>query len=569
VVSDAAIVGFLLHPIGWVALVVVASVSLALLFLELGQLLVIGFGAGDDRRVTWLDAFRYAVARLTRFVQIAAYVVPRLLLIALPFLAIGGGLYLLLVRQHDINYFLAQKPPEFLAFVAVVSLLLVAMAALLMIRFASWLLALPMVLFEEMSGSEAVRASERATAGRRGRIALWLGSWLIVVALLSALVTQVIRLLGDVLVPYGSTNLTLLLLGLGAVIVASAIANLVVAVITTTLFPLIVVRLYRSLAGPGALQPEISARGSLGERASWHVLEKRALLAGVAGMLVLAVVGYAALRSLDAEQPAQIIGHRGGAAVAPENTMAAFRQGIADGADWLELDVQEDADGVVVIGHDRDFMRVAGANLNVWEATNAELAGLDVGSFFDASYSDERVPTLSEVLELAKGQAGVFIELKYYGHDISLEQKVVDLVEATGTESDIVIMSLEYDGVRKTAALRPDWTYGLLNTVSLGDVTSLDLEFLALSAPAATYSMIRRAHERDMKLYAWTIDDPVQMTVMMSRGVDGIITNQVALARQVQDLRANLTPLGRFVVWMAGEAGLLRGMEKSSARDDA
>ena len=104
---------------------------------------------------------------------------------------------------------------------------------------------------------------------------------------------------------------------------------------------------------------------------------------------------------------------------------------------------------------------------------------------------------------------------------------------------------------------------------SLSAITRLDLDFLALSAPAATYSMIRRAHERDMKLYAWTIDDPVQMTVMMSRGVDGIITNQVALARQVQDLRAKLTPLGRFVVWMAGEAGLLRGMEKSSARDDA
>jgi glycerophosphoryl diester phosphodiesterase len=81
--------------------------------------------------------------------------------------------------------------------------------------------------------------------------------------------------------------------------------------------------------------------------------------------------------------------------------------------------------------------------------------------------------------------------------------------------------------------------------------------------------MIRRAHERGMKLYAWTIDDPVQMMVMMSRGVDGIITNQVAMARQVQDLRAKLTPLGRLVVWMAGEAGLLRGMEKSSARDDA
>ena len=81
--------------------------------------------------------------------------------------------------------------------------------------------------------------------------------------------------------------------------------------------------------------------------------------------------------------------------------------------------------------------------------------------------------------------------------------------------------------------------------------------------------MIRHAHRRGMKVYAWTIDDPVQMSVMMSRGVDGIITDQVALARQVLEMRAKLTLLGRFVVWMAGETGLLRGMEKSSAKDEA
>ena len=135
--------------------------------------------------------------------------------------------------------------------------------------------------------------------------------------------------------------------------------------------------------------------------------------------------------------------------------------------------------------------------------------------------------------------------------------------------SNIVIMSLDYDGVRKTAGLRPTWTYGLLNAVAIGDLTHLDVNFLALTAKATSYGMIRRAHKRGMKIYAWTVDDPVQMSVMMSRGVDGIITDKVALARQVQDFREKLTPLGRFVLWMAGESGLLRGMEKSSARDDA
>jgi glycerophosphoryl diester phosphodiesterase len=214
-------------------------------------------------------------------------------------------------------------------------------------------------------------------------------------------------------------------------------------------------------------------------------------------------------------------------------------------------------------------MRVAGAKLEVWQATEADLVNLDIGSFFAPRFSDQRVPTLRDVLELAKGQAGVFIELKYYGRDQSLEAKVVDLVEQTGMASHIVIMSLNYDGVRKTAALRPSWTYGLLNAVAIGDLTRLEVDFLALTAKAASLSMIRRAHQRGMQVYAWTVDDPVQMSVMMSRGVDGIITDQVALARQVQDLRAKLTVVGRVVLWIAGETGLLRGMEHSSARDEA
>jgi glycerophosphoryl diester phosphodiesterase len=426
-----------------------------------------------------------------------------------------------------------------------------------------------MVLFEEMDGGQAMLASQRVTAGHRRKIALWLVEWILAVVLLSASVSLVVGRLGDVLIEREGLNLALLMTGLCAVLVGSWLAGLAVTVFTTVLFPLLVVRLYRSVAGPGALRPDIADRGTLGERASFRIPGKIFLLGAVVALAMVSVGAYVAARHLDGGNQAQIIAHRGGAAVAPENTIAAFKRGIADGADWLELDVQENADGVVVIEHDRDFMRVAGVNLEVWKATNADLADMDVGSFFDPAFSDQRVPTLRDVLELAKGRAGVFIELKYYGHDENLEAKVVDVVEATRMVPNIVIMSLNYDGVRKAAGLRPTWTYGLLNAVAIGDLTHLDVDFLALTAKAASYGTIRRAHKRGMKVYAWTVDDPVQMSVMMSRGVDGIITDKVALARQVQEIRVKLTPLGRFVVWMAGESGLLRGMEKSSARDDA
>lgn len=569
VVTDEAIVSFLLHPFGMAALVVIAAVSLGALFAETGQLMVIGFGAIEDRRVTWLDALHYAYRRAVALVHLAGAAVVRLLLVSMPFLAAGGGVYWLLIRAHDINYYLARKPPEFKAAVVAVGLLLGILALIIASKIASWLLAVPMVLFERMGGRRALRMSAEITRSYRRKLTLWLLGWLALTALLSTAVTAVVGWLGGFAVSRGALNITVLLIGLSLVIIVAGVANLAASVFTTVLFPLLVVRLYRSMAGPGELRPEIGEPGSLGDRASLRVPGKIVLAAGIA-TAVLAVVGFMmAVDDPDWEDPTQIIAHRGGAAVAPENTMAAFERGIADGADWLELDVQEDADGTVVVEHDRDFMRAAGARLEVWQATRDDLANLDIGSSFAPEFSDQRVPTLREVLELARGKAGVFIELKYYGHDVSLEEKVVDLVEETKMTDHVVIMSLNYDGVRKTAALRPNWTYGLLNAVAIGDLTRLDVNFLALTAKASTVPMIRRTHRRGMKSYPWTINDPVQMWVMMSRGADGIITDRVALANRVKEIRAEVTPVGRFIIWIAGEVGLLKGMDASSAEEDA
>ena len=569
VVTDEAIVSFLLHPFGMAALVVIAAVSLGVLFAETGQLMVIGFGAVEDRSVTWLDSLNYTYRRVAALVRLAGAGVVRLLLISVPFLAAGGGIFGLLTRAHDINYYLARKPPEFMAAAVAVGLLLTVLALIIASKIASWLLALPMVLFEQMGGKQALQTSDATTRPQRRKLTLCLLGWLALTSLVSAAVTSFVGWLGGFAVSQGVSNLAVLLIGLSLVIIVAGVANLAISVFTTVLFPLLVVRIYRSMAGPGELQPEIGAPGSLTDRAPFRVPGKIVLAGGIVAA-VLAVVGFTmAVDDPDWVDPTQIIAHRGGAAVAPENTMAAFERGIADGADWLELDVQENADGTVVVEHDRDFMRAAGANLEVWQSTDADLANLDIGSSFAPEFSDQRVPTLREVLELARGKAGVFIELKYYGHDVKLEEKVVDLVEATGMTDDVVIMSLNYDGVRKTASLRPDWTYGLLNAVAIGDLTRLEVDFLALTANNTTVPMIRRIHKRGMKFYPWIIDDPVQMWVMMSRGADGIITDQVARATRVKELRAEVTPVGRFIIWIAGEIGLLRGMDETSSEEDA
>ena len=363
VVTDEAIVTFFLRPIGLTALVVVGAISLGILFIETGQLMVIGFGAAEDRRVSWLDAVVYASRRGVELVHLAGLAVVRLLLISAPFLAAVGGIYWLLVRTHDINYYLARKPPEFTAALFGAGALVVVLGVLIASKIATWLFALPMVLFEGMSGKRALQTSTRVTRPRRLKLTMWLIGWLLVTAVLSAAVNAMVGWLGGLMVSNDGSDITVLVIGLGAVVLVAGLAHLAVAVFTTTMFPLLVVRLYLCLAGPGELRPEIAAAGSLGNRAAFRVPGMFFFAGGLVALVVAVVGASVAVDEPDWEDPTQIIAHRGGASVAPENTIAAFERGIADGADWLELDVQENADGVVIVEHDRDFMRAAGARL--------------------------------------------------------------------------------------------------------------------------------------------------------------------------------------------------------------
>jgi glycerophosphoryl diester phosphodiesterase len=284
-----------------------------------------------------------------------------------------------------------------------------------------------------------------------------------------------------------------------------------------------------------------------------------------------AIIGFALVQilSVPIDDDVEIVAHRGGAIAAPENTMAAVHRGIVDTTDWVEIDVQESADGVIVVAHDKDFMRASGVDTKVWEAPYDQLRKIDIGSWFAPEFAGEHPPTLEEVLLACKGKARVVIELKYYGHDQQLEQRVAEIVESTEMVSDVSIMSLKYAGVLKFKALRPDWSYGLLSAVSVGNLARLDVDFLAVNASQAKRSMIRSAHGRGKRVYVWTVNDPIQMSTMISRGVDAIITDDPARVRAVLDQRSELSAVERLLIELGASVGIIEGAEESSDESDA
>ena len=247
------------------------------------------------------------------------------------------------------------------------------------------------------------------------------------------------------------------------------------------------------------------------------------------------------------QQPVTITAHRGAAGSAPENTVASIRAALDQGADWVEIDVQETADGEVVVIHDSDFMKIAGNPLKVWDATLQDISELDIGSWFGPNFSGERIPTLREILGMVRDRATLTIELKYYGHDEQLEQRVVDLVEAAGMADQVAVISLKYPALEKIRALRPEWPTGLLTARALGDLTAVDTDFLAVNTAIATRAFIRRAHAAGKKVFVWTVNDAVAMSIMVGRGADGLITDYPAVAREVLEYRAGLGAVERLL----------------------
>jgi glycerophosphoryl diester phosphodiesterase len=258
---------------------------------------------------------------------------------------------------------------------------------------------------------------------------------------------------------------------------------------------------------------------------------------------------------MDLEDHTMVIAHRGASADAPENTLAAMELAISKGADWVEIDVQETRDGEVVVIHDSDLKKIAGSGLKVFDSSLAELQNVDIGSWKDPSYSDQRIATLQQLLELCKDRINVLIELKYYGQEIRLEERVVNIVEAASMQDQIRIMSLSYPGIQKMKSIRPGWNVGLLASVTIGDITRLEADFFAVNANFANRAFIKHVHGRGRKVLVWTVNDPISMSAMMSKGVDGIITDKPQLAANIRLERAELNIHERIMIQLASFIG--------------
>lgn len=230
--------------------------------------------------------------------------------------------------------------------------------------------------------------------------------------------------------------------------------------------------------------------------------------------------------------------HRGASAQAPENTMAAFRLAVEQGADGIELDVQRSADGVLVVIHDETVDRTTNGGGRVVDLEWDHLRTLDASNG-DEKFVGEHLPSLDEVLELlAPTQMVLNIELKdgvepYPGMD----RQVLAAVQAAGMEDRVVLSSFNHVQLKDTVGL--DLPCGLLYSEQLWAVEKYAKDFGAAAvhpdfATMGEGGLLERLHDAGINVNVWTVNDRDDLERAMRMGVDAVITDVPELALQVR-----------------------------------
>ena len=230
-----------------------------------------------------------------------------------------------------------------------------------------------------------------------------------------------------------------------------------------------------------------------------------------------------------------VMAHRGLSADAPENTLYAFSDAISVGADFIELDVQQTRDGVLVVMHDSNLKRTTGVNKDIWDVDYADIQNLDAGSWFDPAYANARIPTLEETLQFVDKRAKLNIEIKptKHGSD-TLEQDVAELITRYQYTDACYVTSFSYGSLKKVKEANPEIRTSYLMSVAYGQFYSLKYaDAFSLNKVFVTSQVVNAAHQQGKQIFAWTVNSMSEVRSLCNLHVDSIITDDPVMVQNV------------------------------------
>jgi len=235
-----------------------------------------------------------------------------------------------------------------------------------------------------------------------------------------------------------------------------------------------------------------------------------------------------------------VIAHRGSSGNAPENTLAAIKLALLEQVDMVEIDVHLSKDGVPVVIHDDTLDRTTDGFGKVKNYTIHELKQLNAGSWFSEKFSNEKIPTLKEVLDLVKDKCQLLIEIKH-GSEIypNIEQIVLSQIFNSKAQKDCIIQSFDPQVLHNLFELNaqieihklvegkyPLFIYNLYNRFKTRNKKlNSNLKAINPCSKFISKKFIKSIHRNNKKCFTWTVNHETEMLKLIKLQVDGIITN--------------------------------------------
>ena len=233
----------------------------------------------------------------------------------------------------------------------------------------------------------------------------------------------------------------------------------------------------------------------------------------------------------------KIIAHRGFSSRYPENSMLAFEQAAAIGADGAEFDVQLSADGVPVVFHDESLKRITGDNLLIKDLTLRELKTLDISYKFAGQCPVQRIPTLEEYFTFARDKNFLnIIELKTAIFEYpGIEEKVLALIDAFRLNDRVVISSFNHYSLLRFQKLAPDLPYAILYECRIAEpqeyAVKLGMQYLHPDYRFLNDEELEKYEAAGVKTSPWTVDEPENIRYLLGqKNIFAIMSNKPDLA---------------------------------------
>ncbi len=526
---------FMLSPQGFLLVILAVTIGLIVGLLEIGGMVVLSHQVlNHQKESSYLSIAKYSLSRVKYLLGIDGVLV-------LVYLFFIGPL---ISSSTTTSIFEKLKIPGFIMDVinsnelfSLYWLILLLVAGLLSIR---WMFAIQVIMLTDRHKKRALKQSWYIVKKNFLKIIKYIfvmdlfGILLMILITLLVLIVFVIII---ILMPEAKTD-TLIVMGINIFIVGTTGFAFVAVPFQSILMTKCFENIYKY-----PVEVNIKAASS---NKKWYIkwLDNKWIIGTL--IVIIATVNVAGLYLIQEESinhSKSIIGitsHRGNSTESPENTLASIDSAILSGATHAEIDVQETKDGHVILLHDKSFLRTTGVDLTPWEMTLDEIKTLDAGSYYDASYSSEKIPTLEEIMTYSRGRIKLNIEVKSNSHDKKLVASIVNSINELDYYDECVVTSLDYSVIEEVELLDSKIRTGYIMIVALGELEKLNVDFYSVEESNINETFISNAHKINREVHVWTLNTDESMRNAIALRVDNIITDEVTLLKSIIDEKIDI-----------------------------